>query len=472
MLIIDDWLFTGMMYYYKRKSNPFKWVIIIFVFMALGAMVYWFYFNYFSKIDLSGSKTNEEVNSNSLAAEKIIGGEISLIQEDVQVNIGEKGYEKAIDQAILHQGDKIKTGENSLAVLKLEDDTKIRLAANSEIFLKSLSEGQVIIEQISGRSYNNIAKDGNYQINFLNTKITALGTKFEVISNKDQESLAVFVFENKVNLEILNQDEIVLASRLDLNEKCLVNLQAAKKDMLKIENFDVKLLTKESWYQWNFDQDKGVSDQLPELEPDFEEVFDTLQIKAEQKDAGISLTWSAYTKDNFKSFKIVRSKNNIALKYPEDAAIKTSTNQDLASYIDQETDFGQLYYYRICVVKSSDKVVCGNVVSIETKEKDSTPPNSPILSGEVSVYGVNLTWSANTEADFKEYRLIKSITEPEPKYPSIGYLAIKSKGVENYLDKEVNITSPGNVYYRVCALDLTGNSSCSNTVWVENGVKR
>ncbi len=64
---------------------------------------------------------------------------------------------------------------------------------------------------------------------------------------------------------------------------------------------------------------------------------------------------------------------------------------------------------------------------------------------------------------------MKSLTNSNPTLPSIGYLAIKNKGQESYLDKEVNITSVGSVYYRVCSLDVSGNSACSNVVTVENG---
>ncbi|MCX6743884.1 MAG: hypothetical protein NT116_06685 [Candidatus Parcubacteria bacterium] len=116
-----------------------------------------------------------------------------------------------------------------------------------------------------------------------------------------------------------------------------------------------------------------------------------------------------------------------------------------------------------------DKVVCGNVASVENAPNDTVAPAMPLLSADVTVAGVNLNWTANTEEDFKEYRILKSLTNPAPTFPAIGYLAVRNKGAESYLDKEVNITSAGNVYYRVCSLDVSGNSACSNVVTIVNG---
>ncbi len=458
-----------MMYYYKRKSSPLKWLILIFIFMAMGAVVYWFYINYFSKSDLNNSGIEENVNK-IITAPKIISGEIAIAQGEVQINIGDKGYEKAIIKAVLHQGDKIKTGADSLAVINLDDGSKIRLAANSEVIFSNLEEKNVEINQLKGRSYNNIAVGSAYRIKALKTQIEAGASKFELITNDQLQSLAVLVFENNIKLNINNDNsEAILFSRLDANEKALIDLKATKKDQLKIENFQANLLAKDEWYKWNFELDKGSAENLPEQEPNFEEITDSLQIKAEQKDAGVNLTWSVYSKEDFQSYKIMRSTQNSEPKYPEDSVIKSSDNKDLSGLLDEKIEPGNKYYYRICVLKNNDKVACGNVANIETAQKDSTPPSKPNLSASATVSGINLSWTANNEDDFKEYRMLKSISNPEPSYPSVGYLAIRKKGSESYLDKEVNITSVGNVYYRVCSLDMDGNYSCSNVITVENG---
>jgi hypothetical protein len=457
------------MYYYKRKSNPFKWVIIVLIVMALGALVYWFYFNYFSRIELNKPQTDENVNSFNFNAPELLKGEISSISNDVQVDISQRGYEKAIEQAVLHQGDKIKTGENSLAIIALSDDTKIRLGANTEIVMQDLEKKNVLVELFRGKIYNNIAVDGNYKIKALKAVITALGTKFEVIANAVQSSVVVIVFENKVNLEIVDNGEILMSSKLEINDKVLANLKVAKKDMLKLDVIDPKILAKEAWYKWNFDQDQGLADNLPDQEPDFQEVSDSLNLTAKENGQGIDLSWTAYNLENFQSYKIMWSATDSTLKYPGSEIVKSLADKTQIFYQDTKVEPAKKYYYRICVVKTSNKVACGNVVEIQTAEKDSAPPAAPYLSATIGVPGVNLVWTANTEDDFKEYRVLKSLTDRNLSLPTSGYLVKKLKGNEKYLDAEVNITYPFNVYYRVCSLDMAQNSSCSNIITVENG---
>ena len=204
-------------------------------------------------------------------------------------------------------------------------------------------------------------------------------------------------------------------------------------------------------------------------EPKFEAVQDSLKLATEIKDNGVYLSWSVYNKDDFKSYKIVRSENNNDLKFPQDGAIKSSNDKEFNSFLDSTVSDKINYNYRICAVKISDNVACGNVATVEFKKQDTTAPNQPHLSATISTLGLYLTWTANTDDDFKEYRVLKSISDPKVTYPSIGYLAINNKGSESYLDKEVNITSAGHVYYRICSLDMDGNYSCSNVVTVENG---
>jgi hypothetical protein len=438
--------------------------------MALGALVYWFYFNYFSRIELNKPAVEENTNINQADNPKIMSGEISQIQGDVQVNISQKGFEKAIDKAVLHQGDSIKTGENSLAVLALADGTKIRVGADSEIILNNLDEKNILVELLRGRIYNNISTSGQYQIKSLQALMTSLGTKFDVMTNDVLQTVAVTVIENKVKLEILNQDEIIMSSRLDANEKAFVDLKAAKKDMLKISTVDQKVLAKDQWYKWNFDQDQGIADNLPDQEPDFQEVTDSLDLTAEENDQGINLTWTEYNQDNFQAYKIMWSTTDSGLKYPGSEIVKSLADKTRISYLDTKILPNKKYYYRICVVKVSNKVACGNVIEITTAEKDSTPPSAPILSATIGIPGVDLTWTANNENDFVEYRVLKSMTDANPSFPTAGYLVKKLKGDEKYLDAEVNITTPFSYYYRVCSLDSAQNSSCSNVITVENGV--
>ncbi|MCX6745866.1 MAG: FecR family protein [Candidatus Parcubacteria bacterium] len=458
------------MYYYRRKANPLKWVIILIIIVAIGGFGYWFYINYFSKIEFPKEQVLPAEIKPAENTAKILNLKLAESKGEVNIDFENKGYEKAISESVLHQGDKIKTGDQSYVILKFEDNSLIRLGAQTEISLQNLAENDILIEQTMGRTYHNLNKQNKYQIKYANASVSSLGTKFEIITNEKINYLAVLVFENKVNVTISDNNDIMLAGRLDPNEKALVDLKAVKKDMFKIENFELQTLIKDPWYKWNFDLDKGLTENLQE-EPNFSTTTESLELAAETKENGIYLSWSNYNKDDFKSYELMRSETNSDLKYPDTEAIKTSLSKDFNSFLDSKAEKNKQYYYRVCVVKINNNVVCGNVVKVQAaaEEKDMVAPVAPVLSAVISAEGVQLSWTQNSEKDFKEYLVVKSLTNSLLSYPGEGALAIKNLGSESYLDREVNITSAGNVYYRICSMDLSGNIACSNIIKIENG---
>ena len=110
------------MYYYKKKKNPLKWIAVIIILIIIAALIYWFYINYFSKIEVfnTADQEQEDVEDVELLAKKLAIN-VSFIQGQAEVDIDGQGYQTAVKDTILHQGDKIKTGQNSLVSLNIED---------------------------------------------------------------------------------------------------------------------------------------------------------------------------------------------------------------------------------------------------------------------------------------------------------------------------------------------------------------
>jgi len=466
-----------MMYYYRRKANPVKWIIILLIISIVAVLGYWFYDNYFSKIDFSRPEPEPEIEDTIIKEPEEILFNIADLQGEVLVEIENSAMQNAQKSMVLKQGDNIKTENNSQAILEL-GNIIVRLNQNSEIYFEKLTDQEIILTQLSGRSYHNLLDNNiNYQVKSLNSIVTVLSAKFEVITNTEQKFLAVLTFAGQSNITINDEQGRLIAYRIDPGEKALVDAQADKNNMIKIENFSTQTLLREKWYQWNFDLDERgeniITDTEEEEEPDFSVTEESLELATEKKETGIFLSWSVYHDNDFASYKIVRSAQNQDVKYPDDTVIKSSTSKGLNSYLDKEIEPGQQYYYRVCVVKMDDKVVCGNISQIIAEEEeeeitDTEPPLSPNLTTSISEAGVNLNWTANTEEDFKEYKVLKSLTNFLPAYPD-EIIAVRLKGSTNYLDNEVNITSVGRYYYRVCSLDLNSNYSCSNVRIIENG---
>lgn len=477
------------MYYYRRKTSPLKWLILIIVSVVIGVLVYWFYVNYFSKIDFSQPEPQQTVEQPEPEEIKILKAKLLLEEGDVQINKNNQGYEQADVNIELGQSDKVRTAEDSRAIIQLENNNIIRLGENTEISLEDLAEKEIIIKQFKGRTYHNLLDKQNYHVVYANVAVSAVNTKFEFITIPEREYVVALAIENKINLEISDQNGLLMSSRIDQDEKALISLDADKNDILKIETFSSEELEAEQWYKWNFEQDENDdqfeivdesedssaedSEEEEDDEPDFSVTDDSLVLAAELNDNGAYLSWSVFAQDDFKSYQILRSVNNPDLKYPDDDTIKSSVMPSFNSFADSDLNPDQKYYYRICVVKQNDKVVCGNVRSVQTEpeeeEADNGPPQAPNLNISISSSGVALSWNTNEEDDFKEYRLVRSISNSGLTYPADGSIAVLNKSQGNYLDNSVNITSAGTYYYRVCSLDNDDNKACSNVVKIKDG---
>jgi FecR-like protein len=464
------------MYYYKRKANPLKWIIIIAIVAAVSVFVYWFYLNYFSKINFFNDDNQDTAQTDDVSdLMNILLVNLQVVQGTVEVDLNNQGYESKTGNLAIHKADKIKTGPNARAILKFENGNVIRLSANTEIILEKSVLGEIAIKQLNGRTYHNVAKRGDYQVESLNTIVKALGAKFEYITNAQSKYLAVLSFSNKLSVAVNDNEGMITGGRIQANEKALIDLNADRNSIMKVEDFMTETLLNDDWYKWNFDQDLNqgeVAIEEEEEEPDFSLTNDSLILKAQLDEDKVSLSWTVFEGDDLKSYQLIKTNQEGELKYPEANVIKATSNEADLKFEDTSLEPDQTYRYRVCALKLNEKVVCGNVATIETEPKeepDTIAPQGASLNISISVEGVSLSWNKNTEEDFKEYRVVKSLVSSAPVYPADGFIIVKTQGNESYLDNQVNITSPGTFYYRICSLDKWDNVGCSNVKVIENG---
>jgi len=428
------------MYYYRKKTNPVKWIIIIIVVIALVFFSYWFYQNYFSKIDFSRSDNDDSnLENNTEELSKILLSSLSFVQGDVQVSINGQDYQTVEKNTVLHEGDRIKTGSDSLVVLNLENQSIIRVGQNTEIILTNLLSEHLVITQNYGRTYYNLTNIKSFELISLDSRVQSHGSQFELITNNENKYIAVLSFDTDLFVELYDSKGLLMSRRIGEEQKALLDFNKIEiENKLKIDSFVKDSLASEDWYKWNFDLDAKIGqpieneeiaqeDKELDNEPDFMTTDESLELAAEIKDSGIFLSWSVYNQDNFTAYKIVKSETNQDLQHPGNTVIKSSTVKGLNLFIDSNTSFDKKYYYRVCVLKDNDKVVCGNVVSVKTEPEeeeeeevvveDTTPPAGPGLSASVSVSGVSLGWSKNNEEDFKHYVVLKSMSNTNPNYP-------------------------------------------------------
>ena len=163
-------------------------------------------------------------------------------------------------------------------------------------------------------------------------------------------------------------------------------------------------------------------------------------LKAEPAPEGVRVTWND---PNVIAFRIFR-------KTGEQKEPSLLAASDKPEYMDTSTEYGKSYQYYVQGMhdKTESEVAESNTVT----PKDIFPPQAPTgLTASVGVGAIELAWTRNTEADFKEYRVFRS----EENGPLVQIAA----ALEGPIYSDRKIDSGKHYRYQVTAVDQTGNQS-------------
>lgn len=79
----------------------------------------------------------------------------------------------------------------------------------------------------------------------------------------------------------------------------------------------------------------------------------------------VDLRWTPYSDDDFRTYRVMRSKDNPNLYYYRGGSyLYTTPYPSTSVYYDRDVTQGQEYYYRICVETKEYDVKCGNVIKV------------------------------------------------------------------------------------------------------------
>ncbi len=163
-------------------------------------------------------------------------------------------------------------------------------------------------------------------------------------------------------------------------------------------------------------------------------------LKAEAAPQGVAITWSAPGESHFRVYRKTADQH-------EPSLLATS---DQASYTDSTTEYGATYDYYVEAFQ--DKAVSVVAGPAEVTPKDSFPPAVPSgVTASAGVASIELAWIRNTEPDFKEYRVQRSVGDGPFTQVADGLTA------PSYSDHDLQ--SGTHYRYRVVAVDQTGNVS-------------
>ncbi|MDZ7798780.1 MAG: FecR family protein [Patescibacteria group bacterium] len=572
----------------NKKSSYLPYVLtLVFILVIIGGyMAYQLYF------------TEEEVTNTNTVAEEVeekteIGATFSYLEGVVEYKEPNGQWARASLNDNLFESYSVEIVGEGKAIINLDDGSAVRLNSNAGITLTSMDPNNIIITNDKGEIYSRVAKlERTYQIKAMDVVYQSLGTAFSTVNNEGEKGVEVFESSVKV---IGEGNETVVAE----GEKYYIEKKDKPEEVKVVKEIDQEEVKNDAFVMWNKEKDQsekkelGFLDFKKEEENNKAEEDDTgddtntnsntntsteetgsIVLTGSASDNGVSLSWTAtgldvshgfkvvrsleenpvypgsyyvylnkgenksyqwelkdgktwhfrvcqylgsecgvYSNDiivtapetsstseisltmsakaestgvglwwtdlssmaGFKYYKVVRSKTNADLRYPDDGYI-TALGKSNTSYRDKLAVNGTSYYYRICAV--GDETICSNVVQI-TAINENDAPSAVTLSGSISADRVTLSWNKSIESDFKYYKLVWSQTEATPTYPADDYLqAISNASTVSYVDTgkkagsarktEVNLTQ-GTHYYSICVVDTAYQVTCSNTVEIKEG---
>lgn len=423
----------------------------IVVILILGVAT-WFLFQ-----DDSAKVTEDTTADTTEEVVVVATGTLAFQQGTVEVK--EVGGEYAVIETdtVLRQGDSVKTGDESKAIIEIENGDIIRIGANSEITLSIISDTQIAVLQKSGSVYGRVVKDNTRVFQVINgvVVVEALGTAFDVIDGEAE--VDVNVVESTVKVTTDDEEKDVEEGKTATITKENKKVALSDFDETKLEN---------DWYTWNKEKDTEKKVALGVFEKKEEVKEETTETPSEQKitltasavSSGISLSWTVEGTASEKGYKVVRSESADPV-YPGNE-YQYFSNGETRSYTWAIAD-GKTYHFRVCEYDGEKCLLYSNNVSVKSNEPPTPDPTytGPSLSVTPAETGVNMWWSDKSgNPGFKYYKVVRSKTNADPKYPDDGYIAVRNKGEEHYADySAVKNTA---YYYRICAVGdevLCGN---------------
>jgi fibronectin type 3 domain-containing protein len=169
---------------------------------------------------------------------------------------------------------------------------------------------------------------------------------------------------------------------------------------------------------------------------------------------GISLDWANNTESDLAGYNIYRSDSFGGTYVKLNSALLGSSD-----FFDSSAPTGAASYYRVTAVDTVGNESAASTANATRQSSDQTAPAVPSgLTGVGSDSGISLDWTNNSESDLAGYNIYRSASQ----FGTFVRLNGGLLGVSFFLD---NAAPAGAMsYYRVTAVDTSGNESAAATV--------
>ncbi|MBN2096322.1 FecR domain-containing protein [Candidatus Peregrinibacteria bacterium] len=321
---------------------------------------------------------------------------ISWMEGEVLFSGNGEIWEMADSGVLLTNGYRLRTGKDAKAILTTPRGSSVRLSENTEVQVAQVNEQDVLLIQNSGRTYHRVkmADEDVYQVRALNHTIKAVGTAFDISTNRKANRVNIKVLEGKINVAV-HLDQLIEVQSIGKGKEITIDPES-QDSMVALADVS-REYAESDWMTWNRQEDIKIGyviNSIEELlEEEGEETPSTttaapssnattktptpstpppsagtcqpyLTGKKDSTYKAIILNWSTCSSEDFQFYKVVRSTLNPNPSYPADPVITSSSNRNYSNYIDKTVAPSRTYYYRVCVVQRLNKISCGNKISV------------------------------------------------------------------------------------------------------------
>ncbi|PID99420.1 hypothetical protein CSA80_01515 [Candidatus Saccharibacteria bacterium] len=397
----------------------------------------------------SASTTKKESRESRIT----LGAALTYAEGTVEHSSG-GSWENAQEGATFGEGDELRTGQDSRAIITLDDGSAIRLNQNTKVVLDTLLTDSVVVTNGEGAVYARVvaSKNRTFAVKTADMSYTALGTAYLTTNTADKKGVEVFHSQVKAG-------ETVVKEGQGLYE--LSSSEAVK----KVVSLDPEKLRQDAFVTWNKAQDEKSDefkeklgflkniDKAPEPQPTPAQPpqqpanpGSSISASASAVGDGIQVNWSLNNVSADYAFKVVYSKTDTTPTYGENSAryVAKGNYSTKLSLTD-----GKTWHIRVCSYRGNGQCLYySNTVTVQApyveKEKVSRGTMSASLSGSV------LNWSYTGRAPYG-YKVVWN-TSGAPTYPPSGSHAgarLVTSGTS--FDLNSKIQTPGLYKVRVCA---------------------
>lgn len=452
----------------KTTTHPRKWLMwaLVAVLVATLGVALYMYF----KMTASESTTSG-TNSNASQVAKM-GAAITYTQGTVEY--ARSGDWKAADGELeLSEGDKIRTGSESRVIVTFDDGSAIRLDAQSEITILSLTVTNVAVENTRGNVYSRVTTSDSraFEVKVSDGTYTALGTAF--MTTKSDSVEGVEVYQSKV-----------LVGETTVNEgQCYFVKNPDEAKRTKLAQIDLEGLKSNVFLKWNKAEDAkdaNFADKLGVLKDidtpvaapapvatttptATQQATAGIVLKGEKTSDGIQLSWTVTGLNTKNGFKVAYSKTTTTPSYGTDSA---KFVDGTARSVKLALKDGKTWHIRICRYDGDGKCsYYSNSVSVTAPYEEVAKVTTG--STTVALNEATLSWTFTGTAPYG-FKVVWN-TSGAPTYPTSGSNAgaqyMPSGGSLNLGDA---ISSPGT--YKVRACKYTNGTEASACVDYSNEI--